>query len=937
MEIAPTTLEQRVTQGYECLAGLQIPLLPIARATATLTFPTVISRYTAWLQALHQAEPSSQVRLALLLTNQPSGFLGATVQVSLICVATASEAVKARSSVTRVLSVAQSLLPNDSNFDYGHVRRLRGEELAALLFPPEYENANFEAYELRKPLESHLDPGCTGLDARYVTQAQEVTSFGHPWWVDPQRDIVHELIELLSRQHTYCALIIQFQPHKLAGAQVSELAHVLQAYQEAISEWPERYRLANQRFMIADKSDESLIEQSKNFRAMGLNDQAVGVARRGAVALQALYAGQHRLFASAIRVLGMPHTAHMLVNQVAALVASPQASQAEARLGWRALECSRQREINLDEARWLMLSLGAWNTSLPYLVTAEELAQIVHLPVLPANTQTNAVETSNVPFLIPPTLRPQRRSSQEPEDPKLKLGFLFDRAKEMRGGEQEMSFCLPRKLFVQPSILVGAPGSGKTNLALYLLQQWHEQGCPFLVIDPSTGQEFRYLLADAKLKEQLVVFSLGDDDFVPLRFNPLVVPPKVPLRSHINRLIGCFKAAYEMWDPLPTIYEQALFLAYRQTGWQPHEKGGAHQRHPTLSDLAQAMNTILEGEMSTQFAGDAEGIGRIRGSSQIRLNGLRDGIGHLLDVEQNDTEFFAKVLKGPTVIELGALGDQNVITLMMAFLLTQLVGWIEHLRPPQTYTGPEHLLMIEEAHRLLAAEGGAKEGSRGKTAEEIGVMLAEMRKFRQGVMVLDQRPSSLIGSVLDNARINLMGRLNDAEGFQRLSYVLNLNEEQQRFARTRLQAGQTLTVDTASGLPVLFRPPSVRDELLDTINNDPSINLRERSQANANTRELHVPPRSTASPAKPQRQANANTRELHVPPAPSVKVEDERFPDWLTDEARSELIKRLKTEGENAASSHLFNLINKLKVPADDPYTKRKDQRELLARLKEMA
>ena len=92
-------------------------------------------------------------------------------------------------------------------------------------------------------------------------------------------------------------------------------------------------------------------------------------------------------------------------------------------------------------------------------------------------------------------------------------------------------------------------------------------------------------------------------------------------------------------------------------------------------------------------------------------------------------------------------------------------------------------------------------------------MLAEVRKFRQGIMILDQRPSSLVGGVLDNALINIMCRLNDRSGFEHLSHVLNLDPAQQRYARTRLRAGQTLVLDASSGLPVLLRAPLVVDVL----------------------------------------------------------------------------------------------------------------------------
>jgi hypothetical protein len=189
-----------------------------------------------------------------------------------------------------------------------------------------------------------------------------------------------------------------------------------------------------------------------------------------------------------------------------------------------------------------------------------------------------------------------------------------------------------------------------------------------------------------------------------------------------------------------------------------------------------------------------------------------------LNVRQDDPLFFQRLLQKPVVIELGALGDPSSLALVMAFLVTQLVGHIEYAYQQRKDSDKPHLLLIDEAHRLLSAETGAtasqnQGNTRGKSAEEMNTMLAEVRKFRQGIMILDQRPSSLVGGVLDNALINIMCRLNDRSGFEHLSHVLNLDPAQQRYARTRLRAGQTLVLDASSGLPVLLRAPLVVDVL----------------------------------------------------------------------------------------------------------------------------
>jgi hypothetical protein len=120
-----------------------------------------------------------------------------------------------------------------------------------------------------------------------------------------------------------------------------------------------------------------------------------------------------------------------------------------------------------------------------------------------------------------------------------------------------------------------------------------------------------------------------------------------------------------------------------------------------------------------------------------------------------------------------------------------------------------HMLVLEEAHRLLSAgHGGGKGGSNSKAqaAEDINTMLAEVRKYGQGVMIIDQRPGSLVGGVIDNAYLVALHRLNEERGFRQFAQQLNLSADQQRYARSELRPGQMIVLDRRSGFPVLVKP-----------------------------------------------------------------------------------------------------------------------------------
>ncbi|MGI8756512.1 MAG: hypothetical protein ACR2MB_11750 [Acidimicrobiales bacterium] len=381
------------------------------------------------------------------------------------------------------------------------------------------------------------------------------------------------------------------------------------------------------------------------------------------------------------------------------------------------------------------------------------------------------------------------------------------------------------------SVVAGSPGSGKTNFCLHFLEQLWDEGAPsgrrvpYLVIDPTRGGEFRWLFNAAP--EELVVFTVGDVRGVPFCFNPFIVPLNVSLQAHISKLMSCFRAAYHMWDPLPAIFEDAIRLAYRRKteelggAWVPTSTFGTGQAsdYPDLNDVCAAMGlgepdetgTVLA-EQRRLWSADGQGTenqATIVASTSLRLKNLRDNYEHVIGGAASGRPCIDlnQLLKVPTVLELGMIGDSQALSLVMAFLVVCLVGCIEN-RDRAAY--PLHMLVIEEAHRLLSAEGGVdREGSssRAQAAEDLNTMLAEVRKYGQGVMLLDQRPGSLVGGAIDNAYLVALHRLNEHKSFEQFANMLNLNGEQRRFARVGLRPGESIVLDRPSAVPVVIRPP----------------------------------------------------------------------------------------------------------------------------------
>lgn len=865
------------------LTGFKIPTLPVARevgASPAAHLAQVLHRFVVFIRALHQ--PGQRRAIALQIAAHPDrSTLGAEVGVYLLCRTAAPDYAQAVRELDELAAQVYQLFPTEGLFNYDTPTPLAKEELQRITFQHLPDN-ELKVVELRK-FEDNLI--FASPDARFIPPG--IDYMAHPFWADTHLDPWLNLIETLAGQSVPAAITLVLEPTALVEQDI--VAALAQQFRSIAQEGLTRSELLDQAAGISATpfQQRSLIQMMslvRFYRAQGLTDYLVARAQRGAYVYGQLMAWQDQLFTLRVILAAqgrqVPET---LIQAVRAVLSSPTPGTDNNQLGWVRPAVIRpegsQQEEALQNLRWL--GQVDWGDSLAYtklrrlryLTSAQEAVGLFHLPVMPQAGQTTALSTADVPFVIPPEVASTHRF--KPEDTLLKLGYLYQRGRclipeaapsneaqayqpglsgsrptppdKTANETNVLAFQVQLADLEKPSLLVGSPGSGKSNLALYLLiQLWQEHQVPFLVLDPSTGHEYRYLYSEPALKNDLLVYTLGDEEGLPFRFNPFEVPPGVTVRGHITRLLACFKAAYEMWDPLPAIYEAALARVYTQPpyNWPLDEKGGSGRPSPCLADFARAVMDELEENVLPDYGKGTEAAGILTGASKIRVNSILKNLDYILNVRQTDPLYFQKLLDRPTVIELGALGDPSNIALVMAFLITQLAGHIEAAFPQRKLKEKPHLLLIEEAHRLLSAETTAtaspnQGNTRGKSAEELNSMLAEVRKFKQGIMVLDQRPSSLVGGVLDNALINIMCRLNDRVGFEHLSNVLNLSPAQQRYARTRLKPGDALVLDAESGQPVLTRAPEVIDGLR-AAHLSPNQE-RERMYANARRAEL-LPP-----------------------------------------------------------------------------------------------
>lgn len=323
------------------------------------------------------------------------------------------------------------------------------------------------------------------------------------------------------------------------------------------------------------------------------------------------------------------------------------------------------------------------------------------------------------------------------------------------------------------TLVCGITGCGKTNTVKRLLAA---AGKPFLVIEPAK-KEYRDL-------KGIEVYTFGRPELRSPRLNPFYILPGISPQQHIDALKELFSAAFAFYGPMPYIFEKCLNAIYVKKGWNLElglhnayvAKDGityddATQREfakqaiyrflcPTMEDLKAEIARFIREELT--YEGEVKG--NIEGALKARIESLCVGAkGYLFNTVE--TLDFQELLKSPTVFELEGLTDDadKAFALGLSVIFINACRQVEKEREPDGSGGLRHLLVIEEAHRLLTAVPTGHDeyvgNPKGKAVEYFTNLIAEMRSYGQGVVIAEQIPCKLAPEVLKNTSNKIVHRL----------------------------------------------------------------------------------------------------------------------------------------------------------------------------------
>ena len=177
--------------------------------------------------------------------------------------------------------------------------------------------------------------------------------------------------------------------------------------------------------------------------------------------------------------------------------------------------------------------MGFWNLPiaprhllrLKYLMTARELSGVFKLPI--DDGHTIGLESQKI------SANREKLGQGILREGSFQMGRILNASRNADGTEAHAG--VPLNDFTKHGLIVGMPGSGKTNFSLgMLLQFWQQFHLPFLAVEP-TKSEYRSLL-DAI--PELQIFTPGKNHVSPYIVNPFLPHRGVTVESFIPSLLS---------------------------------------------------------------------------------------------------------------------------------------------------------------------------------------------------------------------------------------------------------------------------------------------------------------------------------------------------------------------------------------------------------------
>ncbi len=367
------------------------------------------------------------------------------------------------------------------------------------------------------------------------------------------------------------------------------------------------------------------------------------------------------------------------------------------------------------------------------------------------------------------------------EENKIKLGNLVQSGSVI----SNINVYLDKRNLDKHIFVTGVTGSGKTTTCQKILI---DSDLPFLIIEPAKT-EYRAL---SKKYSDLLVFVLGKDTACPFRLNPFEFFPHESITSRVDMIKASIESSFEMEAAIPQIIESAIYECYEDYGWNIATNKNKNYQNPfvdgiyafpTLENLInKVQKVVIDQGFDERLKND------YIGSIKARLQGLLVGAKGLMLNTRRSIDF-KSLLNKKVVLELEEIRSGSEKSLIMGFILTNL---IEAIKENYLQNGRfNHVTLIEEAHRLLSKYTQGDSLNKKQGVETFTDMLAEIRKYGESLVIVDQIPNKLTPEILKNTNTKIVHKIFAQDDKEAIGNTIVLNKEQKEFL-SNLEIGRAI-------------------------------------------------------------------------------------------------------------------------------------------------
>ena len=318
------------------------------------------------------------------------------------------------------------------------------------------------------------------------------------------------------------------------------------------------------------------------------------------------------------------------------------------------------------------------------------------------------------------------------------------------------------------AFVTGSTGSGKSNAVYQMLMELHQDGIPFLVVEPAKGE---YKDAFGSLPDVNVLST--NPDVAPLvHINPFMFPRSIHVLEHVDGLVEIFSVCWPMYDAMPAFFKDAILKSYETIGWDLGSStfGGTEVEFPDFEVLAEQLDKLIS---DSEYASDVKS--NYRGALLTRVKSLNVGLNKY--IFSNDQTPYEQLFDRNCILDISRVKSTETKALIMG-LIVYLLNEYRMDQKSGNNSCLKHITVLEEAHNLLKApsEGGSE--LVGKSVEMITNTIAEIRTYGEGFIIVDQSPSSVDIAAIKNTNTKIILRTPEANDREAVGRSIGLSDEQ---------------------------------------------------------------------------------------------------------------------------------------------------------------